>query len=64
MAAIVARKEETNLPSELFVRRASEHEAFAMKASDAERVVLFVIAFGVFFGVFTSAVSPEYFRND
>jgi hypothetical protein len=35
-----------------------------VKGSEAERVVLFVIAFGVLFGVFTSAVSPEYFHND
>jgi hypothetical protein len=35
-----------------------------MKSSDAERVILFVIAFGVFFGLFTCAVSPEYFHSD
>jgi hypothetical protein len=35
-----------------------------MKSSDAERVILFVIAFGVFFGLFTCAVSPEYFHTD
>jgi hypothetical protein len=35
-----------------------------MKSCDAERVILFVIAFGVFFGVFTCAVSPDYFHSD
>jgi hypothetical protein len=35
-----------------------------MKSNDAERVILFVIAFGVFFGMLTCAVSPEYFHDD
>ena len=35
-----------------------------MKSSDAERVIVFTVAFGVFFGIFTCAVSPEYFHND
>jgi len=35
-----------------------------MRSSDAERVILFVIAFAVLFGMLTCAVSPKYFHDD
>jgi hypothetical protein len=64
MAVIVARKDETIHRPGFSRAVPEEHGAFAVKVSDAERVVLFVIAFGVLFGVLTSVVSPEYFHDD